>query len=184
MHMRHKTAINIYSVYINETYWATKVCLQVCTTTYNAEVSHSIKKHQSVWRKSQLLRVCFHVGLSVRSAHQGAVLTVTLRHNVRDSSIRQQLSFLLILLYIAAPSDTGVLWIEQEVESLMSSTHLVAVTTRTLPLLCTGSHGPSWGPETQRGTHKEIASSFHHDIQWKWYLEFIKTHLGCLKVFI
>lgn len=56
MHMRHKTAINIYSVYMNETYWATKVCLQVCTTTYNAEVSQSIKKHQWVWRKSQLLR--------------------------------------------------------------------------------------------------------------------------------
>lgn len=155
---------------------------------YNVQKCHIVSRNTSQFEErasSSVVHVCFHVGLSVRSAHQGAVLTVTLRHNVRDSSIRRQLSFLLMLLYIAPLSDSGEVYgIEQEVESLMSSTHLVAATTRTLPLLCTGFHGQSWGPETQRGRHKEIASRFHHNIRWKWYLEFIKTHLECLKVFI
>lgn len=149
-------------------------------------MSQSIKKRRSEERaSSSVVHVHFHAGLSVRSAHQGAVLTVRLRHNVRDSSIRQQLSFLFTLLYIAPPSDSvEAHGIEQEVESPMSSTHLVVATTRTLPLLYTGSHGPSWGPETPRGRQKEIASSFHHNIQCKWYLELIKTHLQCLNVFI
>lgn len=109
---------------------------------------------------SSIVRVCSHVGLSVSTAQQGAVLSVTLHHKVWPFTQTPSLCFFQCFLHIAPQSESGGFYREEEVESLMCCIHWCVVwyqskqATGTLLLLHTKSRGPCWEPERDRERNK------------------------------